>query len=225
MRRLILLPMLAVIPLWGCSEPEPEEPEAPPAQETPKKTADQLYEETMQKLRGPLNPASPKGLPVQAIITDVKSKFRPPGEPNGEEAQSKIKRDLNQRFDAANKAGQWRLVIAIAAGLDVFAKGPPERTGELKKINRLRKRALAELSKPKVAVKGFVDDYVSLQITIPTTGARTSEYVREGDSFLDDPEAPGKKLLRLDDIIGDNREVRVYYYKTDTSWIVKGPRG
>lgn len=225
MKYLSLLALLPLLMFVGCGEDEPEPPPPAEVQEVPKRTAEQLYQETMQKLSGVLRPGNLNGLAVQAIVTEAKNTYRPPVEPNGEEAITKIKRDLNQRFDAANQAGQWNVVIAIAAGLDVFAKGPPERTGEMKKIDRLRKRAMAELSKPQVAVTGFADDYVFLKITIPTTNEQISEQVRTGDSFIDDPQEPGKKLLRLDDILGDNRGIRVYYYKTDTSWTVPGPRG
>ncbi len=89
----------------------------------------------------------------------------------------------------------------------------------------MRRRAIAELSKPQVTVKGFVDDYVSLEIKVPPGNQKLSEYVREGDSFVDDPTEPGSQMLRLEEIIGDNRGVRIYYYKTDTSWTVPGPRG
>ncbi len=225
MKRLILIPTLALFLLIGCSEPEPEPPPPPATTEAPKKTAEQLYQETMKILTPALRPAAPNGMAIRAVITESKNKFRPPVEPNGLEAVSKLKTDLNKRFDAATKAEQWQLVIAVAAGLEVFAKGPPERTGELKKIDRLRKRAMAELSKPRVAVKAFVDDYVGLSIMVPPSNDPVTEYVREGDSFIDDPDSPGDKILRLDEIIGDNRGVRIYYYKTDTSWIVPGPRG
>lgn len=225
MKFLTVIPMLALFLFVGCGEPEPEEPPPSAVQEPPKKTADQLYQETMKKLNTAMRPNNPRALPMLAIVTDAKNKYHPPVEPNGEEALSKIKRDLNQRFDNAAKAKQWKLVIAVASVLDVFAKGPPPREGELKKIDRLRKRARAELSKPILKVTGFADEYVFLKITIPTTNQRFSEQVREGDSFLDDPQEPGKKLLRLDAIIGDNREVRIYYYKTDTSWTIPGPRG
>jgi len=225
MKYLPLYLMLALFVFVGCGEPEPEPPPPAASIEAPKKSADQLHQETMKKMNPAVNPTNPRALVVQAICTDVKGKYRPPMEPNGPEALTKIKRDLNTRFDRAYKAGQWKLVITIAGGLDVFAKGPPERTGELKKIDRLRKRAMAELSKPKLRVTGFLDDYVMLEITIPTTNKKTKEQVREGDRFLDDPQEPGTKVLRLDEIIGDNRGVRIYYYKTDTSWIVPGPRG
>lgn len=225
MKFLTLVPMLAILLFVGCGEPEPEEPPPPAATEAPKKTADQLYQETMQRLNPALRPNNPRAMVILAHVTEAKSNYHPPVEPNGAEALSKIRKDLNQRFEKAMKQEQWKLVVAIAAGLDVFAKGPPERAGELKKIDRKRIRAMAELSKPKVTVRAFVDDYVGLSITIPTTNQHFSEYVREGDSFIDDPTAPGKKLLRLEDIIGDNKGVRVYYYKTDTSWEVPGPRG
>ncbi len=125
MKRVILVPMLALLVLVGCSEPEPEPPPPATTVEPPKRTADQLFQETMTKLEPTLRPAAPKALPMIAIVTDAKNTFRPPVEPNGEEAVSRIKRELNQRFDAATSAGQWNLVIAIAGALDIFAKGPP----------------------------------------------------------------------------------------------------
>lgn len=225
MRRMTLFLALAAVIAAGCGEDEPELPPPPEPTEAPKKTAEQLAAETMQKLDPLLKPNNPRAFPAQAIVTDAKNKYRPPAEPNGEEALSQIKRDLGDRFDKAYRAGQWNLVVALAGVLDIFAKGPPERAGELKKNDRYRQRALAELSKPQVTVTGFVDDYVGLSIKVPPSNEKISEYVREGDSFLDDPNQPGEKLLRLEEIIGDNREVRIYYYKTDTSWTVKGPRG
>jgi hypothetical protein len=217
--------MLALLVFVGCGEPEPEVPDTPVRQPPPKKTAEQLYNDTMSRLTPNLRANAPKSAQLVEIVTEVNGKFRPPAEPNGEEAINRIKRELNSRIDNASRASQWQLVIAISNALDVFAKGPPERTGELKKIDRLRLRARAELSKPILKVKGFADDYVFLEITIPTTNTKYSEQVREGDSFLDDPQNPGQKLLRLEKIIGDNREVRIYYYQTDTSWTIPGPRG
>jgi len=225
MKSLILVPVLALLVFAGCGEPEPEVPDTPVRQPPPKKTADQLYNDTMSRITPLLRPGNVKGAEMIEIVTEVKGKYRPPAEPNGEQAVTQIQRELSQRIDNSNKASQWTMVIALADALDVFAKGPPERVGELKKLERLRSRAFAELSKPRLKVKGFADDYVFLEITIPTSNEKMSIQVREGDSFLDDPLSPGGKMLRLEKIIGDNREVRIYYYKTDTSWTIPGPRG
>ena len=134
MRFLMIVPMLALFVFVGCGESEPEEPPPPATTEPPKKTADQLYQETMTKINPTMNPNNPRALPLLAIVNDVRKRYHPPGEPNGEEALSRIRRNLNQRFDAAGKAEQWRLVVIIAAPLDQFAKGPPERTGDRKSV-------------------------------------------------------------------------------------------
>jgi hypothetical protein len=191
----------------------------------PKKTADQVYNEVMSKIEPHIQPANPRTMPFVAQLQEAVNTLKPPMEPNAPEGLNQVKRNLYERIEAAEQNEQWNYVVALAAGLDVFAKGPPPRTGELQKNERYRSRAQAELSKPRVKVEGFLDDYVFLDVFLPATNQQIDVQVREGDSFIPDPQNPGENLLRLDDIIGDNRAIQIYYYKTDTSWEVKGPRG
>lgn len=226
MRRFSFLAVLAAM-LVGCEE-EPPPPPEPVRQEPPKKTADQMYNETMQQLNPFLLPNPPNGPELATVIRTSVGKFRPPAEPNGPEAMSRVEGDLNRMISEARESKRWRQVVALCDGLDVFAQGPPPKTGDLNTIARYREQAMAELSKPQVKVTGFVNEYVMLEVTLPDMTGGPAEVesvsVREGDDFLADPADPSKPLLRLDDIIGDNLGIRVYYYKTDNSWTVDGPR-
>jgi len=208
----------------GCGgEPEPEPPPKPVQRELPKKSADQLYNEATQQINPLLREGPPHEAEITAIMNDLKTKYRPPTEANGPEALGRIKSMLTDRARTANELRKWNILLTSATGLELLAAGPPRAEGELKKLRRYKEHAHAELSKPKIKVKGFFDDYVALEIYLPTTQTTVSEYVREGDSFLPDPENPAQNLLRLDRVIGNNKAVRIYYYKTDSSWEVPGP--
>jgi hypothetical protein len=226
MKYLFVIPLITLmLVLAGCSEPEPEEPENLPPPPPPKKTVDEIYNEVMSKIEPHIVPNNPRTLPLISQLNEAVNTFRPPMEPNGPEGLNRVKRTLYERIETAENNEQWNFVVALAAGLDVFAKGPPPRTGELQKNERYRSRAQAELSKPQVKVAGFLDDYVFLDVFLPATNQNINVQVREGDSFIPDPQNPGQNMLRLENIIGDNRAIRIYYYKTDTAWEVKGPRG
>ncbi len=124
---------------------------------------------------------------------------------NGKIALSHISRDIETIMMEAKKQEYWRLLLGASEAYEILAPGNA-------KSRRYMEIAETQLARPKVKVKGFIEDkvtndtYVFLDVKLPGSDWVTQEPVREGEEFLEPPHT-----LRLLEIIGNNKGVRLEY--------------
>ncbi|HOZ47345.1 MAG TPA: hypothetical protein PLO37_18980 [Candidatus Hydrogenedentes bacterium] len=124
---------------------------------------------------------------------------------NGEVALSQLAREIEGVLDQAKEKKMWPLVCTSCEAYDILDPGNT-------KTKRYMDRAILELKRPKVKVKGFFQDeqnndvYVFLDITLFGQKEAQTLRVRQGEEFLDPP-----YTLRMRSIIGNNKGVRLEY--------------
>lgn len=204
--------------LVACEEEKKEaEEEAPPP-----KSANELYQEItkiLDPLRAKLDADQGMGKaaldPLVAEARTARQKMN--AEPNGKEALARFTQDVDGLIRTARQKERWMPVIKMCELYDILEPGNS-------KTGRMIEMAERQINRPKVRIKGFVDDmqandtYVFLEVKVPDAEWFAPDPVREGDEFLDPP-----YTLRFQEIIGRNKGIRLEYLavKGDTFDIMK----
>lgn len=135
--------------------------------------------------------------------------------PAGQEALKDVGHDIVDIAKHARDQERWKLVEACVDAYEILNM-------ESVSLTRLDERAKLMLARPKIEMKGFIDDkeknatYVFLRLTDRKTGKMKTVTQREGDEFDD---------LRLVGIIGNNKAVRLEYMKIPgLVFEVEGPK-
>lgn len=121
----------------------------------------------------------------------------------GKEALRELGYEVLDLAKKASASERYRLALACIEAAELLQV-------DSLYLKRLGPKAELMLKKPKVAVKGFVDDiekkqlYVFLELTDHLTGKTERLEAREGDEFHD---------LRLVRVIGNNKAVLLEYLK------------
>ena len=207
-RALSLLAVLAMaLCMAGCAEKEPERPDTPPPPPppTPQEIADKIM--TTLQLNQPL-PALGSTMPKQAstsflnAIRNAKSQHS--ANPVGKQALQIVSQQLDSRLRALENNQLWEHALTYC---DAHLVLNPDSH----KFDRTREKAVAELRKPRVTIRGFYTDgntnqtAVFMDFYLPITKESHREQVRVGEEFY------GLKLVA---IIGNNQGVTMEYLET-----------
>lgn len=213
-RALSVLAVLAMaFCIAGCAEKEPETPATPPppAPPTPQEIADKIMTEL--QINGPL-PAPGATMPKQAsasFLNTVRSAITQNSTGAvGQEALQLVSQKLDSRLRALENNLLWEHALTYCDAHLVFNPGSH-------KFDRTREKAIAELRKPRVTIRGYYIDgntdrtAVFMDFYLPMTKETHREQVRVGEEFYG---------LKLVSIIGNNQGVTLEYLETDESFDV-----
>ena len=191
---------------WLEAGPPPEEPEPEPEPEMETVLAetrdaiqvlrDVVYQEEGEK-RGGITPAEHTQL--MRALADLKERYGQYA--SGQQAFDQVAEEVGDIALDARDQNRWRLVSVCVdvhdlLGIDSFT------------MDRLTERAEKNLGRPKVAVRGFLEDqkkddlYVFLELTDRETGEVEKVTAREGEEIGD---------LRIIRIVGKNEKVVLEY--------------
>ena len=201
----------------GCSQqssgPKPDlpNPNAPPPP-TPDQVAQQIISDA--QLEGPMPPpGSPLPLAVRQNILDLlrRERSRLSGTEEGNRALAIVSRKIDERVRAYEQAELWEHVLTYTDAHLIFNR-------DSKRFNHVRDKALTELRKPRVTVRGLPEakghKVAMLSIYLPMTSETFFERMGIGE------EMHGIKLLS---IFGEDRGVRLEYLKTGERYIAYLP--
>ena len=211
MRKLMLLGLIGVFALTGCSQPEPPPEDLPP----PPPTADELY----GQMRAPLEPlfsSAASGAPItNAQRNEAVNGLRPvyarmAAEPNGGEAKVRMERDVEDMIKQAVKGENYRVVKGAIESYKIFKPGE-------KKYDADEEYADLVLARPAVKIRGFFavdgEPVVFVEVTDADDATKKETYkVREGEDF--------HEVLQLQRVIGNNQGIELLYLPIDQKWVV-----
>ena len=211
-RALSLLAVLAMACcITGCAEKEPETPDAlpPPPPPTPQEIADKIM--TDLQLNEPL-PAPGATMPKQASANFLNAvrgaKTQNSVSVDGKEALQIVSQSLDSRLRALESNQLWEHTLTYCDAHLIFSP-------DSHKFDRTREKAVAELRKPRVTIRGFYIDgntnqtSVFMDFYLPMEKATHREQVRVGEEFYG---------LKLVEIIGNNQGVTMEYLETGQSF-------
>lgn len=210
-RGLAALAALLFILAAGCEAPKPPESAETPGPMTMEEVL-AIIRPIIQPIRDTLQPpagVAPPGVSDEQheqIIAALRDAILHYGDtPHGREALRTLAREIEDLAKEARDVERWRLVSICVDAHDMLNM-------ESVAIQRLDERARMMLARPKIEVKGFMEDrekndfYVFMHVTDRATGTRKTVTMREGEEVDD---------LRLVRIIGRNKGVRLEYLKIE----------
>lgn len=202
--------MLTVL-FSGCEAPRPPDISEPAGPKT-KEEVLAIVRPLVQPIRDTVRPPAgvmPPGVSDEQheqIIGALRDAIIHYGDtPHGQQALRELGYEIEEFAKEARDLERWRLVRICVDAHEILNM-------RSETIMRLDARAQSMLAKPKIEVKGFMEDkeqndyYVFLQLTDRSTGKRRTVTMREGEEVDD---------LRLVRIIGRNKGVRLEYLKIE----------
>ena len=201
----------------GCSDsapgarPDLPDPNAPPPP-TPEEIASQIIADA--QLDAPV-PSKGSSLPpaVRQNILDLlrRANMNYSGTEDGKRALAIVSRKIDERVNTYERAQLWEHVLTYTDAHLIFNKGS-------KRFNHIRDRAIVELQKPRVTVRGLPEadgqQIAMLSIYMPMTSETYFERLAIGE------EMHGIKVLN---VFGEDRGVRLEYLKTGERYIAYLP--
>ncbi|HNR29366.1 MAG TPA: hypothetical protein PKI11_00620 [Candidatus Hydrogenedentes bacterium] len=216
MRQVSIALVLAVVLFLGCQEepPPPEPVEEPP----PEPTADDIYNEMKTSVQVLWRPMTGGGALQVAEIEPPANALRAAKAKNMSyqhlpEANSRMRRDLEDLIRDSDKNQRWRVLKAACLAFEALEPGST-------RYKRMIERADIMMARPFVKVLGFstVDDqtYIMFQVTDAITQEISNRTARVGEELVEG--------VRVEEILGGNQAVRLNYLPVnDSSWITPGP--
>ncbi len=221
MNKVLFVLLMATLMLPACDK---EVEVAPPEQdERVEKTAGEIYDkelapliqEARSVLAGNIDLDAAVAAPYIARVNNARAKCNTA---NGKNALTRFAKEIEGLFSQAKQKKLFGTLFALCQVYDVLE---PNNS----KTPRHKQYAEMQLNRPKVAIKGFFEDesnsdtYVFLEIKLHGAKKALRERVREGDEFLDPPHT-----LRLVEIIGNNKSVRIEYLAIEgDSFVIDAP--
>ncbi len=212
MKRIFVASLMLLVLCAACEKEEVEEepaPAQPPPQRVP--SPEEIYAEIKPILR-PLQAVANQEsntLPDEAVADVVQklsaAKSKHEVTDSGKSALSRLRRDVENIIKKGRELEYWRLVIKACDAYDVL---DPKNL----KTRRYRDIARRQLAKPKIEIRGFLEDedtgdiYAFLKVKLRDTQETKLVQVREGEEFLE-----GEHTMRLVEIIGNNKGCRFEY--------------
>ena len=209
--------LLVVLSLSGCEEQAARErPERPdisePAPPSPEDVAKRIIDEA--QLNAPI-PVRGSSLPpsVRRTILDLlrRENNRLKGTESGDRTLAIVERKVDERVRQYERAELWEHVLTMTDAHQIFKPGSG-------KFNHTRDKALVELRKPRVTVKGLPESngrkVAMLSIYLPMTSQTYFERMGIGE------EMHGVRLLG---VFGDDRGVRMEYLETGERFVAYLP--
>ncbi len=203
----VLILLAIVSPVTGCAPKEPPKPAEPPPPPppTPEEIAAKIVAES--GIGDPL--PEPNATFPQEAADKLKNRLRSAkntnqSTPDGQRALQLVNQQLDQRIRALEGAGAWEYLLGHIEAFEVLNPGSP-------KWATSKEAALAELSKPKITIVGFMQDTAILRFYLPVTKQEARESMRIGE------EMHGVTLM---EIIGNNQGVRMKYGQTGQTFDV-----
>lgn len=186
---------------WLEPGPPPEEPEPEPDLEQVRAETRDAIEVVREIVHGGRRAglADQEREAMMQQLAGLKDKYGKYG--SGQEAFAQVAREVAELALAARDQDRWRLVSACVDAHDLLGM-------ESFTIDRLNERAEKNLGRPKVAVRGFLEDqekddvYVFLELTNRQTGEVEKIVAREKEEIGD---------LRIVRISGKNDKVVLEY--------------
>lgn len=215
MRQSLILSLVVLAVLAGCTA---KEPEPPPVEAPPEPTPQEIYNNELRPavdgLWGPM-----RGGPTldDAVRDEVVAKLGPlkakhSATENGRIALSNVTRDIEALIRDARNESRWLVVKGACMAFSVMQPGDERH-------KKLEERADLMIARPRVTIRGFFETdgelYVFLDVRDPKSGESKSYKVREGEEF--------HSILRLVRIIGRNKAAEILYMPVNDTWEVKAP--
>lgn len=203
-----------MVALSGCEDQAARERadlEQPPPP-SPEEVAQKIIADA--QLNKPM-PAPNSSLPPAArqTILDLlrREKNRLQGTEDGDQALAIVARKVDQRIRRYERAELWEHVLTLTDAHLIFKPGSS-------KFNHTREKALTELRKPRVTVRGLPDfggqRIAMLSFYLPMTNQTFIEHMAIGE------EMHGVRLLG---VFGEDRGVRMEYLETGERFIAYIP--
>lgn len=211
-KRLVYIILMAIF-IIGCSEPEPEVVEAPPPPPppTPQEIAAKIINDL--KLDAPL-PAPGASFDPAALATATQQltqkKAQLAATEDGKLSLQIVSQKINSRVRASFNNELWGHVLAYSGMHEILNNGSTKFLAE-------KTKAVAELKKPKVTIKGILNDGQSgsrsayLDIYLPFENVTHSESMKIGDQLYG---------IRFVEIIGNNQGIIFEYMETGENFEV-----
>ena len=209
--------LLVMLSLSGCEQQAArEKPQRPDIEEplppSPEEIAQQII--TDAQLNAPI-PARGSSLPpsVRRTILDLlrRENNRLKGTKDGDRTLAIVQRKVDERVRQYERAELWEHVLTMTDAHQIFKPGSG-------KFNHTRDKALLELRKPRVTVRGLPEfdgrKVAMLSIYLPMTSQTFFERMGIGE------EMHGVRLLS---VFGDDRGVRMEYLETGERFVVYLP--
>jgi hypothetical protein len=211
MHKALLYTLLAAIFIIGCAkEPEPEPeiaPPPPPPPPTPQEVADKILADVSNPTADELtNPQKLEG--SKALLSQQKAQLA--ATQDGKETLQIVSRTIDQKLRGAVNNEDWPLTFYFS---DLHITLNPDSTRFLSE----RTRAISELKKPVVTIKGLINDkstgrrIAHLDIYLPLERRTASESMKLGDQLYG---------IRFAEIIGKNQGIVFDYLETGESFEV-----
>jgi len=205
----------ASLPGCGSSEPakpsktvDPNAPPPPTPEEIAKRTITELGLDLPLPLQGTRVSSSVRGTTIQMFKQQHATLSQTP---EGQAALKQVQKVLEDRIAAYEQAKFWEHVLTYT---DAYAVFQPES----KKYEQLREKAMVEMRRPRVTVKGLPEvdgqKIAMLSIYIPLTSENFEERMSIGE------EVHGIKFLG---VFGKDRGVRLEYLETGERYVAYLP--
>jgi hypothetical protein len=207
MYKSLLYTLLLAIFIIGCAEPEPKEPETPPPPPPP------TPEEVAQTIIGTLALNGPMPMEGSTIPTNVAQQMisetrRQTGAlgatPDGQLSLSIVSKKVDSRLRKMYNNEHWSYVFTLAEMHLLLNPGSP-------KFDVEKQRAVVELSRPIVIIKGILHDGTTdrplarLQMFLPMEGRTVMESMKQGDIMYN---------IRFVEVIGSSQGIVFEYLAT-----------
>ncbi len=216
--KLVLLAALAMlVALSGCEEQTARErPQRPELEQPPPPSPEEIAQKiiTDAQLDAPM-PAAGSSLPpsVRQTILDLlrREKNRLQGTEDGDRALAIVARKVDERVRRYERAELWEHVLTMTDAHLIFKPGSA-------KFNHTRDKALTEVRKPRVTVRGLPEfdgrKVAMLTIYLPMTSQTYFERMAIGE------EMHGVRFLS---VFGEDRGVRMEYLETGERFVAYLP--
>lgn len=214
---LLLAVLAAMVALSGCedqaalrrAERKTQEQPPPPS---PEEIAQKIIADA--QLNAPM-PEEGSSLPpsVRQTMLDLlrREKNRLQGTEDGDEALAIVARKVDERLRQYERAELWEHVLTLSDAHLIFKPGS-------RQFNHTRDKALTELRKPRVTVKGLPEfggqKIAMLSFYLPMTNETYDEHMAFGEE---------KYGVRLLGVFGEDRGVRMEYLETGERFIAYVP--
>ena len=202
----IVYTLFIAIFIIGCKEPEPEVIVEPPPPPTAQVLALKVYNDLNLKGQVP----SAKNVISDAVVTRMEGELKRhkdalSREVNGEDALALIRHAIDTRIKECEETAAWTQVLALIRMHLVLKPGS-------KKHIIIQDRAIVQLKKPVVSIKGFLTDNKTkrkkalLDFFIPLENVTYSETMLQGEQLHG---------LRFEKVIGDDQGIIFFYIDAD----------
>lgn len=213
----VLAVLVAILPLSGCEQQDardrparPDIDEAVPP--SPEEIAKKIIEDAQLNAAMPA-PGSSLPPAIRQTILDLlrRDKNRLQGTEDGDRALAIVERKVDDRVRRFERAELWEHVLTMTDAHLIFKPGST-------KFNHTRDKALQELRKPRVTVRGLPEfdghKVAMISIYLPMTSQTYFERMAIGE------EMHGVRLLG---VFGEDRGVRMEYLETGERFVAYLP--